>query len=89
MGFSARRSSGLQSTGSVTAESTNGLDPNQIVEIRNLIKEIAEDHSVLLSTHILSEVQATCNDIRMIEHGKVVFSGSMKDFDNYNDEISV
>ncbi len=46
-------------------------------------KEIAEDHSVLLSTHILSEVQATCNDIRMIEHGKVVFSGSMKDFDNY------
>ena len=64
-------------------EPTNGLDPNQIVEIRNLIKEIAEDHSVLLSTHILSEVQATCNDIRMIEHGKVVFSGSMKDFDNY------
>ncbi len=55
----------------------------EIVEIRNLIKEIAEDHSVLLSTHILSEVQATCNDIRMIEHGKVVFSGSMKDFDNY------
>ena len=64
-------------------EPTNGLDPNQIVEIRYLIKEIAEDHSVLLSTHILSEVQATCNDIRMIEHGKVVFSGSMKDFDNY------
>ena len=67
----------------VLDEPTNGLDPNQIVEIRNLIKEIAEDHSVLLSTHILSEVQATCNDIRMIEHGKVVFSGSMKDFDNY------
>ena len=67
----------------VLDEPTNGLDPNQIVEIRNLIKEIAEDHSVLLSTHILSEVQATCNDIRMIEHGKVVFFGTMKDFDNY------
>ena len=64
-------------------EPTNGLDPNQILEIRDLIREIAQDHAVLLSTHILSEVQATCNDIRMIEHGKVVFSGSMKDFDNY------
>ncbi len=67
----------------VLDEPTNGLDPNQIVEIRNLIKEIAVDHSVLLSTHILSEVQATCNEIRMIEHGKVVFSGTMEEFDNY------
>lgn len=67
----------------VLDEPTNGLDPNQIVEIRSLIKEIAEDHTVLLSTHILSEVQATCSDIRMIEHGKMVFSGSISDFDNY------
>lgn len=67
----------------VLDEPTNGLDPNQIVEIRHLIKEIATDHSVMLSTHILSEVQATCNDIKMIEHGKVVFSGSIDDFNNY------
>lgn len=64
-------------------EPTNGLDPNQIVEIRYLIKEIAEDHSVLLSTHILPEVQATCDDIIMIEQGRVVFSGTMEDFNNY------
>ena len=64
-------------------EPTNGLDPNQIIEIRHLIKEIATEHSVMLSTHILSEVQATCDDIEMIEHGKVVFSGTMEDFNNY------
>lgn len=67
----------------VLDEPTNGLDPNQIVEIRRLIKEIATDHAVLLSTHILSEVQATCNNIQMIEQGKLVFSGSMDDFNNY------
>lgn len=42
-------------------EPTNGLDPNQIVEIRHLIKEIAQDRTVILSTHILPEVQATCD----------------------------
>jgi len=67
----------------VLDEPTNGLDPNQIVEIRMLIKRIAKEHTVLISTHILSEVQAMCNDIRMIEHGKMVFSGTMQDFDNY------
>ena len=64
-------------------EPTNGLDPNQILEIRELIKEIATDHSVLLSTHILSEVEATCQYIRMIEHGNVVFTGTMEEFNNY------
>ena len=67
----------------VLDEPTNGLDPNQIVEIRELIKEIAKDRSVLLSTHILSEVQATCDYIRMIEHGQVVFAGTIDEFDNY------
>ncbi len=54
----------------VLDEPTNGLDPNQIIEIRHLIKEIGEDRTVILSTHILSEVQATCDYIRMIEEGK-------------------
>ena len=67
----------------VLDEPTNGLDPNQIVDIRNLIREIAIDHAILLSTHILSEVQAICDEIKMIENGKLVFSGSMEDFDNY------
>ena len=64
-------------------EPTNGLDPNQIVEIRHLIKSIAEERTVILSTHILSEVQATCDYIRMIEEGQVVFAGTVEEFDNY------
>ena len=67
----------------VLDEPTNGLDPNQIVEVRALIKEIAKDHSVMLSTHILSEVQATCDQIRMIENGMIVFEGTMDEFNNY------
>lgn len=53
----------------VLDEPTNGLDPNQILEVRQLIRDIAEDRTVMLSTHILSEVQATCSTIKMIEHG--------------------
>ncbi|HBL33659.1 MAG TPA: multidrug ABC transporter ATP-binding protein [Porphyromonadaceae bacterium] len=64
----------------VLDEPTNGLDPNQILEIRALIKEISNDHSVLLSTHILPEVEAICDNIKMIEHGNLVFSGSIEDF---------
>ena len=67
----------------VLDEPTNGLDPNQIIEIRRLVKEIAEERTVILSTHILSEVQATCDYIRMIEQGRVVFTGTVDDFDNY------
>ena len=67
----------------VLDEPTNGLDPNQILEIRELIKEIATDRSVLLSTHILSEVQATCDHIKMIEEGQLVFAGTMDEFNNY------
>ena len=67
----------------VLDEPTNGLDPNQIVDIRNLIRDIAKHHAVLLSTHILSEGQAICDNIYMIESGKLVFSGTMEEFDNY------
>ena len=67
----------------VLDEPTNGLDPNQITEVRHLIKEIREERSVLLSTHILSEVQATCRNIKMIENGQMIFSGSIEEFDNY------
>lgn len=67
----------------VLDEPTNGLDPNQILEIRHLIKDIAEECTVILSTHILSEVQATCSYIRMIGQGTLVFSGTVDEFDNY------
>lgn len=61
-------------------EPTVGLDPNQIIEVRNLIKEIAEDRAVLFSTHILSEVELMCRDVLMIEGGKVIFNGSLEEF---------
>ena len=67
----------------VLDEPTNGLDPNQIVEVRGLIKEIAEERVVILSTHILSEVHYLCRDILMIESGRIVFSDTMAAFDNF------
>ncbi|MBQ5747155.1 MAG: ATP-binding cassette domain-containing protein [Clostridia bacterium] len=53
-------------------EPTVGLDPNQIVEIRALIKKLGKKHTVILSTHILSEVQAVCDRILIISEGKIV-----------------
>ena len=67
----------------VLDEPTNGLDPNQILEVRNLIKESAEERTVVLSTHILQEVQALCDNIWMINEGNLVFSGALDEFDNY------
>jgi ABC-2 type transport system ATP-binding protein len=67
----------------VLDEPTNGLDPNQIIEVRHLIKEISLEHSVIFSSHILAEIQATCQDIIMIEDGKMVFSDTMESFNNY------
>ncbi|QEC44727.1 ABC transporter ATP-binding protein [Pseudobacter ginsenosidimutans] len=64
-------------------EPTNGLDPNQIIEARKLIREIAQDHTILLSSHVLSEINLLCRDIIMIESGRMVFSDSMESFNNY------
>lgn len=64
-------------------EPTNGLDPVQIAEVRNLVKEIAIERAVILSSHILSEIQLSCNEILMIEQGQVVFSDSIEAFNNY------
>jgi ABC-2 type transport system ATP-binding protein len=57
-------------------EPTSGLDPNQIVEIRNLIKKLGRAKTVILSTHILSEVQATCDRVLIINEGKIVADGT-------------
>ena len=56
-------------------EPTAGLDPNQIREVRKLIRELGETKTVLLSTHILQEVQAMCNRVVFINEGRVVFDG--------------
>ena len=67
----------------VLDEPTNGLDPNQIIEVRALIKEIAADRAVIFSSHVLSEVQILCKEIKMIEGGRIVFSDTMDAFNNY------
>jgi gliding motility-associated transport system ATP-binding protein len=59
-------------------EPTVGLDPIQIREIRALICELGKDHGIILSTHILPEVQATCNRVQIIHHGKLVFTDSTR-----------
>lgn len=55
-------------------EPTVGLDPKQIIEIRELIKKLSEKHTVILSSHILSEVSAVCDYVMIINHGKLVAS---------------
>lgn len=57
-------------------EPTTGLDPNQIVEIRNLIKKLGKEKTVIMSSHILSEVEATCDRILIINKGKIVADGT-------------
>ena len=62
-------------------EPTTGLDPNQLVEIRNLITEIGKDKIVLLSTHILQEIPKICNHIIIINKGKIVENIKMKELE--------
>lgn len=57
-------------------EPTTGLDPNQIIEIRELIKEIGKEKTVILSSHILAEVEATCDRVLIINNGKIVADGT-------------
>ncbi|MDJ0900471.1 MAG: ABC transporter ATP-binding protein [Xenococcus sp. MO_188.B8] len=57
-------------------EPTVGLDPRQIIEVRNLIKSLAGEHTIILSTHILPEVSMTCDRIMIINHGKIITTNS-------------
>ena len=59
-------------------EPTSGLDPNQIAEIRDIIRQIGEEKTVILSTHILSEVEATCDRVVIINQGKIVADDLME-----------
>jgi ABC-2 type transport system ATP-binding protein len=58
-------------------EPTAGLDPRQIIETRKLIAELSQKHTLLLSTHILSEVEATCQGIIIIDRGRVAARGDL------------
>lgn len=63
-------------------EPTAGLDPNQIREVRALVKELATEHTVLLSTHILSEVEQSCSRVVVIAKGKLLAEGATADIQN-------
>jgi ABC-2 type transport system ATP-binding protein len=58
-------------------EPTSGLDPNQLIEIRELIKNLGRDKTVILSTHIMQEVEAICDDVIIINKGEIVAKGSI------------
>ena len=60
----------------VLDEPTSGLDPNQIIEIREIIREIGREKTIIFSTHILSEAEATCDRVVIINQGKIVADGS-------------
>ena len=64
----------------VLDEPTVGLDPNQILGVRDLIRDIGNERTVLISTHILPEVEAMCREVVMIEQGSLAFQGSLNDF---------
>ena len=65
-------------------EPTVGLDPKQIIEIRELIRKLSEEHTIILSSHILSEVSAVCDYIMIINHGKLVASDTTENLMNHS-----
>lgn len=70
-------------------EPTTGLDPNQIIEIRNLILSISKDKTVLLSTHIMQEVQALCNRAIIIKEGKLVADQSVNELTEEKEKFTI
>jgi len=70
-------------------EPTTGLDPNQLVEIRKVIKEISADKTVIFSTHIMQEVKALCNEVIIIKAGKIVANHSLGELQNLQNETKI
>ncbi|TCI90196.1 gliding motility-associated ABC transporter ATP-binding subunit GldA [Tenacibaculum sp. M341] len=68
-------------------EPTTGLDPNQLVEIRALIKELGENKTVLFSTHIMQEVEAVCDRVIIINNGKIVIDSHLKSLKESNEQV--
>jgi ABC-2 type transport system ATP-binding protein len=68
-------------------EPTTGLDPNQLVEIRNLISEIARDKTLILSTHIMQEVEAICHDVVIINKGKILAADALENLKSSTSEV--
>jgi ABC-2 type transport system ATP-binding protein len=70
-------------------EPTTGLDPNQILEIRKVIKAIAKDKTVIFSTHIMQEVQALCDQVIIINKGEIVADKSISEIRNLNSSVKI
>ncbi len=70
-------------------EPTSGLDPNQIVEIRNVIKQLGKTKTVLLSSHIMQEVEAICDRVIIINKGKIVADDTLQNLRNTNNKTAV
>ena len=70
----------------VLDEPTVGLDPAQIREVRTLIRELGNSHSVILSTHLLSEVESVCDRVEILHRGTLVFSGTTAELDRHGGE---
>lgn len=68
-------------------EPTTGLDPNQLVEIRNLIKEVGKEKTVLFSTHIMQEVEAICNRVILINKGEIVADKNLKELNKNQEQV--
>jgi len=67
-------------------EPTSGLDPNQVIEIRNLIKEIGKNKTVIFSTHIMQEVEAMCNRVIIVNKGKIVANDAIENLQKKSDK---
>lgn len=70
-------------------EPTTGLDPNQLIEIRSLIREIAAHKTLILSTHIMQEVEAICDDVVIIDKGKILAADSLNNLKSSNSEVQL
>jgi ABC-2 type transport system ATP-binding protein len=68
-------------------EPTTGLDPNQIIEIRNVIKSLAKDKTVLFSSHILQEVEAICDRVIIIHKGNIVANDTLQNLQATNKNV--
>ena len=68
-------------------EPTSGLDPNQTFHVRELIRELGKTKTILLSTHVLSEVKAVCNRVILINSGKLIFDGNVEEMQAGDDDV--
>ena len=68
-------------------EPTTGLDPNQIVEIRNVIKTVGKNKTILFSTHIMQEVEAICDRVVIINRGQIVSDSSLSSLKENNESL--